>query len=544
MPYYGIKHKVTDVCIPLPFYDLVVSFANNPSAELLEYIRAAGGRELKVQRTTVFLITNPTSEQIRFLVDNGANRTCPCPVGALNISVLASVSLVRRIFSNFLLAHTYPAFIDPDHMKYNEEHWKVVVVNPKRKNAPSSETSDKQGSKRVRTSEGGSTSSQLVDYDMDSEPEDAPPSEKIRYAIPPATSVIGWGNPGQLPDGDGLFIRYVSETQGFDGESIVMDVIEEYFTGCLGSNGDAVKQAFDKMVGDFGIISKTELGKQFAHLAKCFDLGLKSQARIFPIFDNEEYVGSALMGAGFKISAYSSSYSPANQTTLREQIERAGSTTASLDAIASLADDYNAENILAGIRRCRSMMELRLKLADAALEQSHRDQILTHARGLRFKTKSLPVSPANLNMILSFINHPENIPADLPIHSSMLFETNLTHVVWSAFGELAPSCRFAGGPLIDLTTSKDLPKHIGFRQVPLKDALIDLDQTLSAKGYPGCTLNRRSGPFKDRIYTGLEATGIIQSLIAAAGVQASAKGKDKSKITLVVGGDSVFDDGF
>jgi len=153
------------------------------------------------------------------------------------------------------------------------------------------------------------------------------------------------------------------------------------------------------------------------------------------------------------------------------------------------------------------------------------------------------VSAANLTECFRLIQYPEEkLPSDFPIHYSMLFETDRTSIVWSAFGNLAPTCLFAGGPIIDLTSSRAIPKHVAFRMVPLKDALIDIQKILSEKRFAATTNNRRSGAFKDRMYTGLDATKILSALSSACGVeQSKEKGKGKGPATATT---SVIDDGF
>jgi hypothetical protein len=170
------------------------------------------------------------------------------------------------------------------------------------------------------------------------------------------------------------------------------------------------------------------------------------------------------------------------------------------------------------IRGTTSMVELRNLLLAASLSAEERDQIVALARGLRYKARSLNISAANIVECLRLIQHPNvDLPVTLPISSSVLFETNRTTIVWSAFGDLAPTCNFPGGVVIDLSSSKNLPKHIGFRNILLKDAVIDLEQILSTKKFCNTSSNRRSGPYKDRLYTGLEGSQVISAFTAAVG---------------------------
>jgi hypothetical protein len=246
---------------------------------------------------------------------------------------------------------------------------------------------------------------------------------------------------------------------------------------------------------------------------------------------------------GFQFSAYGTVYVPVQPESLVQQVERAGSHRSSLSSIANLVSDDTMSEIYQDIRKAQSMTELRMALRDGRLSSEERDRIVTLARGLRYRPKSLNISTDNIVEALRLIQHPdEELPDMFPISPSALFEENRVAVVWSAFGDLAPTCNFAGGAQVNLESSKDLPKHVGFRLVPQKDAVIDIEQIMSNKRFSNCTLNRRSGAFKDRLYTGLDASRIVNALAAAVGVVLD-KGKKR------VGGSGnvdpgIFDEGF
>lgn len=181
---------------------------------------------------------------------------------------------------------------------------------------------------------------------------------------------------------------------------------------------------------------------------------------------------------------------------------------------------------------------------EIALSQEDRDRIVALARGIRFNPRSLNVSSANVVRVLNAIA--DNAPLDdsFPIHSSMLFETEMSHVFWSCFGDMAPTCRFVGGPQIDLASSRNIPKHIGFRQIPLREALIDLDLMLSSKSFTNTSTNRRSGPYKDRIYTGLDATQILQALVRVVGGSVASDKQTKASSSGVNVSGNLFEDDF
>jgi hypothetical protein len=524
-PYHPIQYKSTDPLITSRLPDLSISFPSVPAQELLEALRSAGSQELVVKGQKTFLIPSPNPDLIRAVATGGAIRTTPSSINSVNIDALATLSLIRRIFSSFFFTHVYPAFQDPDHLEYMEAHWP--------------QGQDDKG-KRVHTGSTPGPSSKrarMRDDDLMSHTDDEAAEtgedivhlgDRIILALPQTRVERAWGNDTVIPQGHGIFVRYIDETQNSNGERIIHDVITRYFLGVLGQSAEAVRTTYERIKRDLGVIITTSTGRELAHMAKCLDLGLQAQARIFPVVSEDQYLGCCLLGVGFQISSYGTVHAPVDPTTLLSEIERAGSHRSALHAIADIACAGPDEPEYRAIVRCPSMVHLRHGLLAMPLSSEDRDRIGAVARGLRFKSKSLNVSAANVAECFRLIQHSSvDLPTDFPVHPTALFENNRVHVVWSAFGDLAPTCVFPGGPQVDLTSAKDLPKHVGFRMIPLKDAILDIEKIMSSKIFPNCTLSRRSGPFKDRIYTGIEAQQILSTMVAAAGVERE-KGKKRS----------------
>lgn len=539
-PYHPVLWKSSDPILSTQLPDISVSFPNVPASELLDAMRANGARELTVKGSKVFIIPSPNPELVRAIATGGASRTTPAASNSVNIDALATLSLVRRIFANFLFTHQYPAFSDDTHLEYVEDHWMKEVGSRKRRLDRHGDAG--RSSKRVHT-EGLETLADDDDTMQAQEEESIPMGDKIINAIPPARILQAWGDDREIPQGHGLFVRYIEETQNNADEKAINETLTRYFLGALGESPEAVRNSYERIKRDLGVIKMTTIGKETAHLAKCIDLGLQAQARIWPVVSNEQYLGCILLGAGFQISAYGTVYVPVQPESLLQQVERAGSHRSSLSSIADIASHDAMSELHQDIRKSQSMADLRVVLKEGHLSAEERDRIVVLARGLRYKPKSLNVSTDNIVEALRLIQHPdEELPDTFPISPSALFEENRLAVVWSAFGDLAPTCNFPGGAQVNLESSKDLPKHIGFRLVPQKNAVIDMEQIMSAKRFSNCTLNRRSGAYKDRLYTGLDGSRIINALTAAVGVVID-KGKKRA------GGSGnvdpgIFDEGF
>jgi len=537
-PYYPIQYKASDPLVTSIRPDVSVSFPAIPPAETQDLIRSVGGREQTIKGTKVFIISTPENDFLRQMLRSGVIRTTPAATGTANIDSLASLTLVRRIFSSFFFTHTYPAFNDPGHLAIIEGHWDLLPGDGKRK-AP--EIGPEGSSKRSRVE---------VELDEDEDMREleaethlaAPPPNKVLYAVPSTEIRHAWGDVDNLPNGWGIFVRYVAETQNDLKEKIVPRVIGHYFLGALGSNTQEVRLAHEKIKSDFGILCATAAGKELAHIALCIDLGLQAQARIFPIVSEDQYIGCALMGCGFTIHAYGTGYSPVEPSSLRKNIELAGSHRSALQSIADVAcgdDEEDKEAVLA----TKSMLQLKQIVEETNTTSEDREKIVALARRLRYGPRSWNVSPRNITEAFNLIaDTAATLPTDLPIHPSRLFEGDRVSLIWSVFGDLAPTCHFVGGPVVDLTTTKNLPKHIAFRLIPLKDAVIDIQKIIADKKFCTTSLNRRSGPFKDRMYQNVDAVGILSAMIQACGIShGKGTGKERSSGTA---GSSIFVDDF
>jgi hypothetical protein len=540
-PFHPIQYKTTDPIFSTQFPDLSVSF-NNISAETQDVIRAGGGAEMMVKGNKVYILPSPRPETVRALVAGGANRIAAAPINSVNIACLATLSLVRRIFSNFFFVHQYPGFIDSDHLERIVDQWVIEEGKGKRKAGSilSSGTS-----KRVHLDNDEEMAGELEDDDLLDDQPSAPPGDRIVWAIPPSRIETAWGDEDEIPEGSGLFIRFVEGTQNQYGERAVVDTILKYFLGCLGSDHASVKAVFETLKKDMGVISGTLIGKELAHMARSIDFGLQCQARVFPVISSGQYLGCCLLGAGFQIAAYGSVYTPVNTSSLAEQVNKAGSHRSSIYAIANIAADGPDDPVFQAVVGVTTMCNLRTGLEGIALTSEQRDQIVVLAKGLRFASKSLNLSAANLAesfRLLHMVNEP--IPVDRPIHHSALFEKDRLTIIWSAFGDLAPTCNFVGGQKVDLTAPPSTrAKHVGFRLIKLKDAVVDISTALAQKSFTNCSMNRRSGPFKDRIYSGLDGSLILNAMSQAAGVE---RGKEKANRAgpSVLGGSVLDDEGF
>lgn len=538
--FHPLDYPATSPLVQSGLPSVAISFSNVPDAALLDRIRSEGGMELSVRGQKIFLIASPNGDLLRAVANAGAIRNTAAPTGSANLESLSTLSLIRRIFSAFLRTHVYPAFNDVDHLEYNEKNWVVTSVDKR-----TADTTLTRGKKRTRAEDGSSAmediSEPIEEVDTSST---IPPGNKIIYAIPGSKTTHGWGEASELPTGDGLFVRYVEQLQNTDREKIVPRIINQYFLGTLGEHTDAVRTLFGKIRSDWGVLCHTPEGKVLSHIAKCIDVGIRAQARIFPVIDSGEYIGSALLGAGFQISAYDKVWTPVSAIALQNSITAAGSHVVHLKAIADIIGGMD-EEVYDNVMKTTTMVQLREVLLEASMTDEERDKIATIALKLKFNQKSLNVSVPNLVKVFNLIANPaEDLPVDFPIHPTKLFEKARFPLVWSAFGANAPTCNFAGGKTIDLQNPGKLDRHIAFRIIPLHEAIIDMEVVLSKKQFFSTSLNRRSGPFKDRMYKAGDFDQIFVAMKGACGVSNVTVGSSTSGGSSSVLATALIDDGF
>lgn len=499
----------TDV-FPLPYPNIAIALPTKVPAEVITKLKTFGYQEIVYQKEKIITFANPTADQVGYIMSLEHNGSCPSPQFHINTSCLSVLMTIRKIFSNFLLAHTYPAFETDDHANA-VENMKLDVRDLKRKGKEPSAG----GKKRPRTEqETQDTGDENMSDDGESE-DDAESRESIKWAYPPAPFANGWGPLSALPAGDGVFSPFIPELASFDPKGVV-SVITRYFLTCLGTDFQTVKAAQELIRSRFAIISKTPVGNVLSHMARCLDIGIQGQCRVFPIFDGGLYEGCAIVGARVKYILNKATVVPVPHDDLVERIRAYGGHKFALEAIFKLCGG-KPEHLNEWVDGISSMSHLRKGLMKCLLNESGRDEVLRLASQLRFGPSS-PINPDTLHAALGYIvDENKDLPNTFPIHHSMLFEKDRVAVVWSTFGENAPSPAFTGKKWS--LDKADHPNHIGFRTgVALREAIADLKQVLASKQLAVPPLQRRSGVHTARVYTGNESRMLWADLVKAAGI--------------------------
>jgi hypothetical protein len=509
--FYPTQYDI-DSMFPRHLPHLALQFSRAIPSQFDDVLKTVGYTQVKYKGKDIIIIERPSVALLRHVATMGAISTCPAPANSANLEALGTLTLVQRIFSNFLRTHHYPAFRTPEHMNQVARlEIEEGVASGKRKALPSS-----QAAARKKTRSGVVTATPDPDENMeDTDADTHAPSQDVFYALPPDPDSVGWGSIDQIPHCHGIFVPFVLDLADPD-KKMVPSVIRRYFLGCLGHNTETIRVVMRAIDSAWGILSYTDVGHELAHLAKCIDLSLVAQAQCFPLFEDERYNGCVILGAGFTIISGEESFVPVDYDTLHGRVEAFGTHRTALTAIALHAGvDINILLRLDDGTPIDSMYKLALVLQGMRMTEATKDDILKLAIHLHFG-KSWQFNFTALEGALGLLVDDKPLPSDLPIHCSVLFSSNRVELVWSCFGPMAPSPHYPSTPSFDLTKVAR-PNHINFHHVRLSQAIADIKTVISSRRITVPTNRKRSGPYKDTRYETNEAKAIMAHLTKLVG---------------------------
>jgi hypothetical protein len=322
--------------------------------------------------------------------------------------------------------------------------------------------------------------------------------------------------------------------------------METYFLKCLGDTTEEIIEGLREFRSAWGNIHRTTTGVMLSFLAICIRVALQAQARVYPIFESGSFVGVVLSGSAFTIDLEGTVYRPVSRETLSPVIALADSHAIALVAISKKAgNDAQQKRVLAST----SMVELREILRAVWTIEMAKDDVLRLAKGLRFKKTDAPwgINVNTLTKALTLITQPAlPLESNLPLHNSMLFESDRTKVVWSCFGGMAPSFRIPGGRPMSLTGPMTVPQRgaggkkvddihvskVACRNVILEVAIRDLKEMMDLKEIlnPFGTPNQKASQMnQDRFFSGDDGKAIIALLRSSCGVSAADLSTGKRK---------------
>jgi hypothetical protein len=489
------------------------------------------------------VIVDPTFDLIRDLRASHAYTTTPALVNTSNISCFGTVVLVNRIMTLFLSLHQYPAFCDDEHFD-NYQDWLVE--------------------KEINKGKGKAAVVPMVVEDQPEETSQRPESDSQLYSqehiqvgtgsslLPYAKSKISFESNEDLPYG-GLWFPFLSDLANFD-TTTVPSVIARYFKGCLGDGPEEAALNLERIRADFGILGRTEWGKIMSHIFAVIRLAIESQGVCRLVKDKSAFEGCVLMGAKFMIHVFDVNYYPGNAEQLNDAVRLFGSNRLLLAQIASKCKVKGAETKKA-FEQCERMWLLRKMVNSHGLLEGTRQEILELAVQLRFQKDRTwqpnvgDISRAKTYLVDSISLEDYSEEEDLPIGGQMLFETDKEAVIWSCFGQIAPSFRIPGGVKMDLRrplqtvvptvgrrgeggAKSTAVTAVSIRMVPIKTAVDDLKAMRS----DFCILNpfgrpnvKRSAPNAAKLISGRQSEQLVAVLRELCRVGTGEAGSSKRK---------------
>jgi len=543
-------------CVPIRYPTL--SFAlKEHSGEKNSAMLDLGGRVSKIRQTLTYQFERPTSETLKAILKLDIDKTCQANDECINFSAFDSFRITLKVFSEFLIVHRYPAFIDPGH---ESSH---LVDRTSWQNADDSAPASSSAGKRKRSDEDEGDKATHLSIKKGGLP--SMPSENSDNIAPTANKWYGsqivlkkipekahhpWvTTPTDLPVMYGIWSPYVFGLQHYDIDKVPR-VVCDYFLGSLGLGRSACLAQMEKFKADWGVIGNTEAGKELSHMAFCIDAAIRCQARVIPLITPDKiYQGCAIMGYGFEIILAGTSYRPVPYDEVLKQIDETVTHKKLLgDILKKVGLSGDVDDGMSEVGKVVTdptfkMMHLRSLCLTKPVAESQKVEIAELAKGLDFRQVSWSTNPTTITYALELIsNISTKLPDTLPIHHSMLFSTDRLSVVWSCFGFTSPSFRPVAAKLVSLTdktfdypvTIKGTEKkvetrpfdHMHVRFTTLPQAIEDLELVRSS-GKIGVLVNpSREANNANRRFDKENFTKIKDALNAFAGTKVD-KGKGK-----------------
>jgi hypothetical protein len=491
-----------------------------PSATMDWFKENARMTEEKYKGRNIMIFQTPTREVLERIRALNPDPVTPAPENTVNPSCLPVLTLVNKIISLFCKTHYYPAFQDDDHMEHvGGPRFDDVQTARKRTRAttpgPTTRSKKTKGATTITTVD----EDEHMNTDDGEDGEERPSGAGSKHAVPSPRTITGWGGSTDVPELPGIFFQFELDLCAPDTET-VPDIIEKYFIGCLGRDVHQIATTMAMVREKYGVLGRTDAGKVTSHMMKVLGICLEGQARFFPVFDGQVYVGSVMCGAGYRVINQGKVLEPYSHEKIQSELEECGAGKSIYKAIGVLAnardDDENTWST--GEVGFSTMKGLADVMKYWTLTEAMRDEIIKLASRLTFPVDKWPVNPSTISRALDLIASPDELPAELPIHYTKLFTNDRVAVVWSCFGLLAPTTNFRSGKTIKLEGGR-IDSTITFTQVGLDEAIADLKRNLHNKTVVVPQQQRRSGPYKDFKFTSVDAQKIWESLRGAAGVE-------------------------
>jgi hypothetical protein len=403
----------------------------------------------------------------------GINHITPAYDNTSNLAALPDYTLALRIARKFITLHSYPAFMDADHMQSLQSNF---IEND------DFEKSDKALNDSIDRPIGG----QILESELKEVNDWMGRTSRSGAVAPPQKGGDILFREVNEIDLGGYYAPFILDLAQYDTQT-VPKVIQRHFAGCLGDDNVEAADGLRLLKSSFGILGKTDQGKALAHLFKCIDIAVEGQLSI-RIFSDETigYKGCALLGYGTHLEVERRVISWAPRDTLRNSIARADYHTRAISTISGCLG-LNALDTVT-LASCTTFSRMKALLGLHPTTSAQRQTILQAASHLRLPQQHWRVNVESFQRLFHYLNISDPLPDDLPIHPSKLFEEKRLDILLSCFGDFAPSFKVPGGREMNLETAQSKLQtmregqkvveiknvtRIGCRSMPLDVAISD-----------------------------------------------------------------------
>lgn len=356
------------------------------------------------------------------------------------------------------------------------------------------------------------------------------------------------GSSSAIPTGRGFCLPYVRDLSLPDYR-IIPSVIGRYFMGLLGSDAAESQEVFDELKSSWGVICRTEMGFELAHMFWCISLAIETRSQILAIVpSSKKYLGCMIIGDGYSMDIRGRLVSPCSRTDLVEAFGTLNPHDGALAKIYWLLEYGAADARIQDRDACKSLRGLWLDIKNHPQRADKTDEIKKLALQLAFPgSEPLSATAHNVATVLGAIADANVSEDKFPLYPTCVVSNSREERLLSAFGAYAPSFLVPGGKSMMLDKEFEVQvgkksegntrnvKKIGYIMKPLEQAVADLERVRETKGvlnpHGSAIMGRTSANSLIRSADAENAAGIIFALRMYTGTAVSdvVLGKKRSR---------------
>jgi len=450
--------------MPLEFPSIGVTFKNILSAEETESLKSRGAAVLANKDAAhvkyTFGAKDVSMDLLSFLYKHTkkAEAKCAVPVGSVNLAVVQSYFKVNAIFTWFLKTQSYPAFSGPTKIIEDEHQYNTIegFVTMKR------HIIQKEGSSKKPRLEGipeGSDEEEDMAVDEQTVAIDemmfGDEVSKIPKAKPSTAPEYPFGPSANMPTLPGLSFPYFDGMLDTD-TAFVSSVIKEFFLESLGDTREEILGGYKDLKLHMGLLASTKPGKALQHIALGIRLAIQAQARCYPIFAEERYVGFTIHGYYFSLSIDGYRHVPKSTEELAKDVASIDEHNVALAKILEKLSKLKLETTGKAMAKktlkdkkadCKNPRKLAALIGEFKMTPEDRDEIEKLATNLSFPQRFWTIDEKNILKAIDYLVAETFPDDDVPLYprGGCLTTSDFRLSVFAAFGDQAFSLRLSGG---------------------------------------------------------------------------------------------------